>query len=127
VLETSEEVPPPDRVDAYLAELADAEVFDQIIGLVVARSYGYDQEQTLRLWSLVAHWTKACGVPVLGNVDCGHTDPMLTLPLGVRARLNATAWSTTPSNSPDNASRSTSSRRRRLNSSTVFPHRTCDG
>jgi muramoyltetrapeptide carboxypeptidase len=32
VLETSEEVPPPHRVDAYLAELADAAVFDQSPG-----------------------------------------------------------------------------------------------
>jgi muramoyltetrapeptide carboxypeptidase len=30
-------------------------------------------------------------VPVLGNLDCGHTDPMLTLPLGVRARLDTAA------------------------------------
>jgi muramoyltetrapeptide carboxypeptidase len=91
VLETSEEVPPPDRVDAYLAELADVGVFEQIAGLVVARPYGYDQQQTLRLWSLVARWTKVSGMPVLGNVECGHADPMLTLPLGIRARMDTTA------------------------------------
>jgi muramoyltetrapeptide carboxypeptidase len=91
VLETSEEVPPPDRVDAYLAELAEAAVFEQIAGLVMARPYGYDKWQTLRLWALVAGWAQAVGVPVLGNVDCGHADPMLTLPLGVHARIDATA------------------------------------
>lgn len=93
VLETSEEVPPPHQVDAYLAELADAAVFEQITGLVVARPYGYDQDQTLRLWSMVASRTEASRVPVLGNVECGHADPMLTLPLGVRARVDATARS----------------------------------
>jgi muramoyltetrapeptide carboxypeptidase len=91
VLETSEEVPPPHRVDAYLAELADAAVFDQVTGLVVARPYGYDQAQALRLWSVVASRTEASGVPALGNVECGHADPMLTLPIGVRARVDATA------------------------------------
>jgi muramoyltetrapeptide carboxypeptidase len=90
-LETSEEVPPPDRVDAYLAELAEAGVFEEIAGLVVGRPYGYDQRQASRLWAAAARWTRARGVPVLGNVECGHTDPVLTLPLGIRARLDATA------------------------------------
>ena len=90
-LETSEEVPPPDRVDAYLGELAEAGVFEQISGLVVGRPYGYDQERAQRLWAVAARWTQAWGVPVLGNVECGHADPMLTLPLGVHARLDATA------------------------------------
>jgi muramoyltetrapeptide carboxypeptidase len=93
VLETSEEVPPPHQVDAYLAELADAAVFEQITGLVVARPYGYDHDQALRLWSMVADRTDAWGLPVLGNVECGHADPMLTLPMGVRARVDATAKS----------------------------------
>jgi muramoyltetrapeptide carboxypeptidase len=91
VLETSEEVPPPHQVDAYLAELADAAVFEQISGLVVARPYGYDHDQALRLWSIVASRTEASGVPALANVECGHADPMLTLPMGVRARVDATA------------------------------------
>jgi muramoyltetrapeptide carboxypeptidase len=90
VLETSEEVPPPLQVDAYLAELADAAVFEQIAGLVVARPYGYDPDQTRRLWSMVAGRTEAWGIPVLANVECGHADPMLTLPLGVRARVDGT-------------------------------------
>ena len=76
VLETSEEVPPPHQVDAYLAELADAAVFEQITGLVVARPYGYDPDQTRRLWSMVAGRTEVRGIPVLGNVECGHADPM---------------------------------------------------
>jgi muramoyltetrapeptide carboxypeptidase len=58
---------------------------------VLARPYGYDLAHTLRLWALVAGWTQAADVPVLGNVDCGHADPMLTLPLGVHARIDATA------------------------------------
>ena len=92
-LETSEEVPPPEQADAYLAELADAGVFEQITGLVVARPYGYDDEQLLRLWAVVAARTETSGVPVLGNMECGHADPMLTLPLGVRARIDAAAKS----------------------------------
>jgi hypothetical protein len=81
----------PNQVDAYLAELANAAVFEQITGLVVARPYGYKPDQTLQLWSTVAGRTEAWGIPVLGNVECGHSDPMLTLPLGVSARVDATA------------------------------------
>jgi muramoyltetrapeptide carboxypeptidase len=40
---------------------------------------------------LAAGRTEARGLPLLGDVECGHADPMLTLPLGVRARLDATA------------------------------------
>lgn len=84
-------MPPPDRVDAHLADLAAAGVFEQIAGLVIGRPYGYDQERATRLWTLASRWTRAANLPVLGNVECGHTDPMLTLPLGVRARLDASA------------------------------------
>jgi muramoyltetrapeptide carboxypeptidase LdcA involved in peptidoglycan recycling len=65
----------PHQVDAYLAEPADAAVFEQIAGLVVARPYGYDPDQTRRLWSMVAGRTEAWGIPVLGNVECGHGSP----------------------------------------------------
>jgi muramoyltetrapeptide carboxypeptidase len=90
-LETSEEVPTPEQVDGYFAELAQDGVFEQIAGLVVGRPFGYDREGTRRLWALAAARTQARGLPVLGDVECGHADPMLTLPLGVRARLDATA------------------------------------
>jgi muramoyltetrapeptide carboxypeptidase LdcA involved in peptidoglycan recycling len=75
VLETSEEVPPPHQVDAYLAELADAALFEQITGLVLTRPYGYGPDQTRRLWSLVAGRTEAWGIPVIGNVECGTPTP----------------------------------------------------
>jgi muramoyltetrapeptide carboxypeptidase LdcA involved in peptidoglycan recycling len=90
-LETSEEVPDPEQVDGHFAELAQAGVFEQIAGLALGRPFGYDREWTRRLWALAAGRTQARGQPVLGDVECGHTDPMLTLPLGVRARLDATA------------------------------------
>jgi muramoyltetrapeptide carboxypeptidase LdcA involved in peptidoglycan recycling len=34
--------------------------------------------------------TENLGIPVLGSFDCGHTDPMLTVPLGVEVRLDST-------------------------------------
>jgi muramoyltetrapeptide carboxypeptidase len=88
MLETSEETPSPAAVDAYLTDLEQLGVLDRIAGLVVARPYGYDDEERELLWRVV---TERTSCPVLANVDCGHTDPLLTLPLGVPVRLDAGA------------------------------------
>lgn len=88
MLETSEEKPSPADVDAYLTDLAHLGTLDSIAGLVVARPYGYSAEQAETLWRVVGSHARC---PTLANVDCGHTDPMLTLPLGAPARLDAGA------------------------------------
>ena len=95
VLEPSEnwqvDVTSPAFIDAHLTDLARLGVFEQIAGLVFGRPYGYRHEDLPVLCELLAEHTAPSGIPVLGNVDCGHTDPMLTLPLGARAHLDAGA------------------------------------
>jgi muramoyltetrapeptide carboxypeptidase len=90
-LETSEEAPLPAAVDAALTELEQLAVFDQINGLIFGRPYGYAPERVELLWRVVSERTAAAAIPVLANVDLGHTDPMLTLPLGVTAELDTAA------------------------------------
>jgi muramoyltetrapeptide carboxypeptidase len=90
-LETSEEAPPPSAVDAYLTDLEQLGVFDQISGLVFGRPIRYAPEQIEALWPVVRDRTAASGIPVLANVDLGHADPMLTLPIGAHAHLDAGA------------------------------------
>jgi muramoyltetrapeptide carboxypeptidase LdcA involved in peptidoglycan recycling len=90
-LETSEEAPAPAYVDSYLTDLEQLGVFDRAAALVVGRPCGYDAEQKKRLDELVVAHTEESGIPVLANVDCGHTDPMLTLPLGCPALLDVDA------------------------------------
>ena len=90
-LETSEEQPSPAHVDAYLTDLERLGVFDSIAALIVARPYGYDEDSAETLAGVVERRTGAAGIPVVGDVDVGHTDPMLTLPLGVMARVDAGA------------------------------------
>jgi muramoyltetrapeptide carboxypeptidase LdcA involved in peptidoglycan recycling len=93
VLEPSENcfvnVSSPPFIDAHLTDLARLGVFEQIAALVFGRPYGYCDEDLSALWELVTAHTAHSGIPVLANVDCGHTDPMLTLPLGGRARVDA--------------------------------------
>jgi muramoyltetrapeptide carboxypeptidase len=90
-LETSEEAPSPAHVDGYLTDLELAGVFDACSALVVGRPMGYADEDVETLWRVVEARTEAAGIPVLAGFDCGHTDPMVTLPLGVAASLDADA------------------------------------
>jgi len=90
-VETSEEAPSPAHVDAYLTDFENMGVFDAISGLVVGRPRGYSDDDRKILWDVVAARTESAGIPVLANLDIGHTDPMLTLPLGIDAHIDATA------------------------------------
>jgi muramoyltetrapeptide carboxypeptidase len=90
-LETSEEAPSPAEVDGYLTDLEQLGVFDLVAGLVFGRPMRYRPEDVETLWSVVLARTGASGIPVLANVDLGHTDPMLTLPIGAHGHLDAAA------------------------------------
>jgi muramoyltetrapeptide carboxypeptidase LdcA involved in peptidoglycan recycling len=97
MLEMSEDALPPPDVASCLTDLKRFGVMDQIAGLVFSRPTGYRQDDTTVLWKVVGDATAGLGIPVLANVDCGHTDPMLTVPLGVEARLDSaeSAFATT--------------------------------
>jgi muramoyltetrapeptide carboxypeptidase LdcA involved in peptidoglycan recycling len=89
LLEASEEAPPPAHVDSYLTDLEQLGVFDAAVGLLVARPMNYGEDDRQRLWEVVERRTEAAGLPVLADVEAGHTDPMVTLPFGVPAELDA--------------------------------------
>lgn len=91
LLETSEETPSPAEVDSYLTDLEQLGVFEAAAGMVVGRPYGYDAEAAKALWEVVAERTEPAGLPVLANVEAGHTDPMATLPIGGELELDAGA------------------------------------
>lgn len=93
--ETSEESPPPEHVDSYLTDLEQLGVFETCTGLLVGRPRGYSVADRHTLWEVVGDYARRAGIPALGNVDCSHTDPMLTLPMGVAATLDATTPSLT--------------------------------
>jgi muramoyltetrapeptide carboxypeptidase len=90
MLETSEEKPSPAHVDSLLTDLGQLGVLDAIAGLVYARPYGYDDAERETMWHVLDAHVRC---PTLADVDCGHTDPMLTLPLGQVVRLDADARS----------------------------------
>jgi muramoyltetrapeptide carboxypeptidase len=90
MLELSEDAPTPAAVASYLTDLGRLGATDQIRGLVFSRPINYRPDDIPVLWRVVRDATEGLGIPVLANFDCGHSDPMLTVPLGVEVRLDST-------------------------------------
>jgi muramoyltetrapeptide carboxypeptidase LdcA involved in peptidoglycan recycling len=90
--ETSEEVPPVDSVIYMLRNYGMQGVFDRASAVLFGRPRGYDDEAKARLHEgLVRVITREFGrpdMPVVANVDFGHTDPQLILPLGAPLRVD---------------------------------------
>jgi muramoyltetrapeptide carboxypeptidase len=93
LLEPSEDAPSPAEVSSYLTDLRRLGTMNQISGLVFSRPINYRAEDIPILWKVVRDATEGLGIPVLANFDCGHSDPMLTVPLGAVVRLDSAAGS----------------------------------
>lgn len=79
---------PPSRIDAHLTDLELSGVFQKISGMIVGRPKGYTDAQTEELKTVIASYADRYSWPVLFGIDIGHTDPIMTLPLGIRARID---------------------------------------
>ncbi|SEJ75479.1 Muramoyltetrapeptide carboxypeptidase LdcA (peptidoglycan recycling) [Deinococcus reticulitermitis] len=93
-LETSEEVPPPAQVGYWLRNYAAQGILGGLAGLLLARPRGYTPGMTQELYGWVRRVLREAGradLPVVANLDFGHTSPQLTLPLGEQARLDPVA------------------------------------
>ena len=84
-------VPPPAQVGYWLRNFAAQGILQGAAGLVLARPRGYTPEMVGQLYDWVKRVLWEAGredLPVLANVDFGHTSPQLTLPFGAQARLD---------------------------------------
>lgn len=77
------------NIDAYLTDLELSGVFKKINGMIVGRPFGYTKDQIFQLIQTIKERTKRYHFPILFSVDIGHTDPMITIPIGVRVRMNS--------------------------------------
>jgi muramoyltetrapeptide carboxypeptidase len=80
-----------ENIDAYLYSLKCLKVFDQISGMIVGRPYGYSHSDMSMLHTLIREVTRQVKIPILAQVDFGHTDPMLTVPIGIEACLDSSS------------------------------------
>jgi muramoyltetrapeptide carboxypeptidase len=87
-LETSEDAPSPERVDAMLMDYENMGVLQQISGLLFANPYGYDAAESAALREVILERTRRYDFPIVTDMDFGHTQPMFTLPLGCRAEID---------------------------------------
>ena len=95
-LETSEGAPPPAAVRSFLRTLAALGGLPRLAGILFARPGGqvppsrfpeYDQA----LLDIVAGEEGLTDLPIVTNMDFGHTDPMFVLPYGVLAEIDCPA------------------------------------
>lgn len=92
-LETSEEAPPPSSISRALRSFAAMGILRHLSGILFARPGGavpperfaeYDRA----ILRVVAEEEGLSSLPIITNMDFGHTDPMFVVPYGVAARID---------------------------------------
>ncbi|MGZ9166776.1 MAG: hypothetical protein ACXW4U_16510, partial [Anaerolineales bacterium] len=92
-LETSEEAPPPETVKRILRVFAAIGILEKISGILFGRPGGevppdkfekYDQA----ILQVVREEQGLADLPIVTNMDFGHTSPMFVLPYGVQAEID---------------------------------------
>jgi muramoyltetrapeptide carboxypeptidase LdcA involved in peptidoglycan recycling len=92
-IETSEEAPTPLAVVRLLRPLAAMGILRQLHGIIFGRPGGQLADDAYlaydaALLKVVVEENGLTDLPIVTNVDFGHTDPMMVLPYGVQAELN---------------------------------------
>lgn len=77
------------EVDAFLTDLRIAGVFNEIKGIIFGRAFGYSEDEINTLKELIIDNTKGFDFPILYGVDVGHTDPIITVPLGCKTKIDS--------------------------------------
>ncbi|MCB9988575.1 MAG: LD-carboxypeptidase [Rhodospirillales bacterium] len=92
-LETSEEAPPVESVKRWLRNLGAQGIFDAVNGVILGRPGGpVPVDELMRydaiLQKVVAEEFCQPDLPLMTQMDFGHTDPMFVLPYGVQAEID---------------------------------------
>lgn len=82
---------PVAEVDAWLTDLSNTGLLSAINGLIIGRPYKYTPEMVEELNKVVMRIVGDYRYPVLFNVDFGHTDPMISIPVGGNVTLDSKA------------------------------------
>ncbi|QUI22710.1 LD-carboxypeptidase [Vallitalea pronyensis] len=91
--ETSEEKPSPTNVGYMLRNYGIMGVLHQIKGILFGRPKDYSDEENKALHGIIKNILEiefgVTDIPVMVDVDIGHTDPKWIIPLGCQIRINA--------------------------------------
>ncbi len=79
------------RIDRMLVQMRQARVFERVAGIVFGalRPVDGSEEERALITGFVAEQTAGLKCPVLFGIEAGHGTENLTLPLGVRVRLES--------------------------------------
>lgn len=77
------------NIDTLLTDLELSGVFNLINGMIIGRPYHYSDKDLQQLFKILLERTSFYNFPILFNVDFGHTDPMITIPIGVNGILDS--------------------------------------
>ncbi|MBA3944541.1 MAG: LD-carboxypeptidase [Herpetosiphonaceae bacterium] len=95
--ETSEEEPTPSQVKYMLRNYGMQGIYEQIAGILFGRARGYSLSHKRLLEEIivtvVAQEFGRPDLPLVANLDFGHTDPQWIMPLGVEAEVDCTQQS----------------------------------
>ena len=67
----------------------DFKITNFIQGIIFGRGFGYDDEDIENLKKSILENTRGYNFPIVYGVDIGHSDPMLTIPLGVKVTIDS--------------------------------------
>jgi len=84
------------RIDRMLAHLRAIGALARLRGVLIGRFTGLKRHMddgSLGVDQVLTHYLGALGIPVLNGLPIGHIDDQWTIPLGVRARVDADAGS----------------------------------
>ena len=91
-LETSEDKPTVGQVKYWLFNYGVQGVFERAAGLIIGRARDYTDDDKRELDQMIVDTVVgqfgARDLPIVTNMDFGHTDPQWILPLGITAELD---------------------------------------
>ena len=91
-LETSEEKPLPDTVKYWVRNYGSQGILERIAALLIAIPSGYSMEEKAsmgkKIRSVLEFEFGVGDIPLVTNMDFGHTDPKLILPIGAMAEVD---------------------------------------
>ena len=93
-LETSEEAAPPSLLTRFVRCLAAMGVLEGLNGILLGRPGGGVDPETFgeyddALCNTVREEYGLTDLPIVTNMDFGHTDPMFVLPIGTKVRIDS--------------------------------------
>jgi muramoyltetrapeptide carboxypeptidase LdcA involved in peptidoglycan recycling len=91
-LETSEEAPSPESVQRMLRALGACGVLSKLSAILFGRPGGHQNRVKDELYddalTRVVRDELGLNYPIVSGMDFGHTDPIMTLPIGIEAELD---------------------------------------